>query len=156
MRVGSILLLMCVVAACGSGTIGDTDGNAPVRDAAVADVPLNLADAPPGGNPDSGSGNTPDARFQVNDAGQPLCDSGSGPVVCQCADGVNNDSDSFIDAADPECTGPFDNDESSFATGIPGDNQSRFVMDCFFDGDSGSGNDGCRWDIRCAGSNPTN
>jgi hypothetical protein len=86
----------------------------------------------------------------VNDAGQALCESKTGGiVVCQCSDGLDNDDDDLIDAADPECTGPQDNDESSYATGIPGDNKANFVQDCYFDGDSGSGNDGCRWDLRC-------
>jgi hypothetical protein len=106
------------------------------------DAPITLFDAPPGGGADA-------RAVVVNDAGQTLCDGANGLQVCECSDGVNNDSDSFIDAADPECTGPFDNDESSYATGIPGDNSDPFVQDCFFDGDSGGGNDGCRWDIRC-------
>jgi hypothetical protein len=31
----------------------------------------------------------------------------------ECTDGFDNDSDGFIDAADPECTGPTDDDESA-------------------------------------------
>lgn len=34
------------------------------------------------------------------------------PPITQCNDGFDNDSDTFIDAADPECTGPTDNSES--------------------------------------------
>ena len=36
---------------------------------------------------------------------------------------------------------PLDNDESSFATGIPGDNMDACKQDCFFDGNSGMGDD---------------
>ena len=87
---------------------------------------------------------------EVNGNGQALCEDKDGLVaVCECDDSQDNDEDTFVDAVDPECSGPFDNDESSYATGIPGDNQSRFAQDCFFDGDSGGGNDGCRWDTRC-------
>lgn len=70
-----------------------------------------------------------------------------------CTDGIDNDDDGLIDALDPECTGPCDNNEETFATGIPGDNQDDLAscrQDCFFDGDSGDedGKD-CQWDLRC-------
>jgi hypothetical protein len=67
----------------------------------------------------------------------------------QCSDGIDNDGDGLIDSADPECTGPNDNDESSFATGIPGDNVDACKQDCFFDGNSGMGDDGCEWQLQC-------
>jgi IPT/TIG domain-containing protein len=35
------------------------------------------------------------------------------PTTVQCNDGFDNDGDTLIDAADPQCTGPTDNDESS-------------------------------------------
>ena len=49
---------------------------------------------------------------------------------------------------DPECIGPADNDEGSFATGI------RVITailsgKSFFDGNSGAGDDGCRYATSC-------
>jgi hypothetical protein len=38
--------------------------------------------------------------------------------MTQCSDDSDGDGDGLIDSADPECTGPADNDESSYATGI--------------------------------------
>jgi hypothetical protein len=35
------------------------------------------------------------------------------PPVTQCTDGFDNDGDTFIDAADPQCTGPSDNSEAT-------------------------------------------
>ena len=35
------------------------------------------------------------------------------PPTVQCNDGFDNDGDTFIDAADPQCTGPTDNTEGS-------------------------------------------
>ncbi|HVG06947.1 MAG TPA: IPT/TIG domain-containing protein, partial [Thermoanaerobaculia bacterium] len=35
------------------------------------------------------------------------------PPTVQCNDGFDNDGDTFIDGADPQCTGPTDNSESS-------------------------------------------
>lgn len=149
MRALTWIGVLLAIGACGS----DSNGNGGTFDARVGgniDAPLAF-DAGPGGTTDARPGGGLDGGGLVNDAGQPLCaDKTTGAtVVCQCSDGKNNDSDSYIDAADPECTGPYDNDESSYATGIPGDNSDPYAQDCFFDGDSGGGNDGCRWDIRC-------
>ena len=54
----------------------------------------------------------------------------------QCADCIDNDGDGKIDAFDPECAGPLDNDEATFGTGIPGDNQDA-QAGLLFDGNSG-------------------
>lgn len=72
-----------------------------------------------------------------------------GNEPCVCADGKDNESDGLIDGFDPECTGPFDNDEGTFATGVPGDNRDPKWQDCFFDGNSGAGDDGCRYHTDC-------
>jgi hypothetical protein len=68
---------------------------------------------------------------------------------CACADGIDNDDDGVTDGFDAECTGASDNDEGTFATGIPGDNQDPKWQDCFFDGNSGAGDDGCRYSTSC-------
>lgn len=67
----------------------------------------------------------------------------------QCADCQDNDGDGLVDWLDPECAGPLDNDEATFGTGISGDNVDACKQDCFFDGNSGQGDDGCNWDLRC-------
>jgi hypothetical protein len=76
------------------------------------------------------------------------------PGATQCSDGKDNDGDGKIDGADPECIGPCDDDEGSFATGIPGDNMDACKQDCFFDGNSGMGDDGCQWNLKCDPANP--
>ena len=83
--------------------------------------------------------------FPTNPDGQVLC--GSEP--CQCDNAMDDDGDGLIDGLDPECTGPYDNDEATFATGIPGDNKDPKWQDCFFDGNSGAGDDGCRYHTDC-------
>lgn len=65
-----------------------------------------------------------------------------------CTNCIDDDGDGLIDAFDPECTGPLDDDEATFATGIPGDNVD-FCQDCFFDGNSGQGDDGCQYHTEC-------
>ena len=83
----------------------------------------------------------------VDGALPPACVNGAGTT--QCSDCVDNDNDGFIDSYDVECTGPLDNDEASFATGISGDNKDAVNQDCFFDGNSGAGNDGCNIHVCC-------
>jgi hypothetical protein len=76
------------------------------------------------------------------------------PATChgmtyECGDCKDNDGDGKIDALDPECTGPCDNDESSFDVGLPGSNADKCSQDCFFDNGNGAGNDGCRFSHQC-------
>jgi hypothetical protein len=74
---------------------------------------------------------------------------GSTTVTAACSNGLDDDGDGMIDGLDPECTGPIDNDEGSFGTGIPGDNRDPKWQDCFFDGNSGAGDDHCRYSTDC-------
>jgi hypothetical protein len=74
-----------------------------------------------------------------------MCDE-TGPQCSNCKD---DDGDGFSDGFDPQCTGATDNDEGTFATGIAGDNKDAVDQDCFFDGNSGSGNDGCSIHVCC-------
>jgi hypothetical protein len=61
----------------------------------------------------------------------------------QCNNCIDDDQDGLVDGFDPECTGQADNLEGSFATGINGDNIDAKTQDCFFDGNSGGGDDKC-------------
>jgi hypothetical protein len=76
------------------------------------------------------------------------------PGAAQCSNCIDDDGDGKVDGFDPECTGATDNDESSFATGIPGDNIDAINQDCFFDGNSGAGNDGCNQHTCCLLQSP--
>jgi hypothetical protein len=76
------------------------------------------------------------------------------PVECaghvyECADCVDNEGDGLTDWMDPGCLGPCDNTESTLTNGIPGANNAPCKMDCFWDSNSGSGNDDCYWDHQC-------
>jgi hypothetical protein len=74
---------------------------------------------------------------------------------CQCDNGIDDDGDGLIDGFDPECTGPFDDDESSFATGRPG-GDSTYCLDCFWDHNTVSDDDGCAYNPECLfGGTPT-
>ncbi len=127
---------------CSEDTVGGADNNR-------ANNANNANNGNNSNNGTNGSNNlTPwgtDLPFEVNAEGQVLC----GDTPCACSDGIDNDGDGLADGFDVECTGPYDNDEGSFATGIPGDNKDPKWQDCFFDGNSGSGNDGCRYRTEC-------
>ncbi len=84
--------------------------------------------------------------FVVSEAGVTLC----GAVPCLCSNGKDDDLDGLSDGFDPECTGAFDDDESSFATGVHGEDKDARCQDCYFDGNSGPGDDGCRRASSCA------
>ena len=69
--------------------------------------------------------------------------------VYACGDCLDNDADGLLDADDSECTGPCDNTEDSYYSGIPGANNAPCREDCYFDQDTGSGNDKCYWSQQC-------
>ncbi len=97
-----------------------------------------------GGASFAGAGNGGFGSSVITDpGGGASCEAPDGSGPSECSDGIDNDGDGQKDGFDVECTGACDDDESSFATGIPGDNKDPH-QDCFFDGDSGAGNDGCK------------
>jgi hypothetical protein len=76
------------------------------------------------------------------------------PLTCQgkiyqCGDCIDNDGDGKIDMDDPDCLGPCHNAEDTFYGSIPGQAGPACTIDCYFDQDSGAGNDKCCWDHRC-------
>lgn len=69
--------------------------------------------------------------------------------IYQCGDCLDNDGDGVVDAADVDCLGPCDNTEDSYYGGIPGQNNAPCRQDCYFDQDTGTGNDECYWSHNC-------
>jgi hypothetical protein len=69
--------------------------------------------------------------------------------IYECGDLLDNDMDGLLDSQDPDCLGACDNSENSFYGNIPGQDGPGCVIDCYFDQDSGAGNDGCYWNHTC-------
>ncbi len=68
----------------------------------------------------------------------------------ECGDCIDNDGDLGVDTiSDLECFGPCDNNEDGFKGEIPGQDNAPCKHDCYFDGDSGAGNDDCFWTHSC-------
>jgi cysteine-rich repeat protein len=76
-----------------------------------------------------------------------------GNKIYQCGDLLDNDMDGFTDLDDHECISPCDNDEGSFQTELPGQNNDC-KGDCYFDDNSGGGDDHCEWNLQCDPENP--
>ena len=136
-------LSAAIASGCGSSTDTSTSGSG-------ASASTQSGSASGGGTASGGAG-TSSGGAGTSSGGAGV---GGGVAVTQCTDGIDNDMDGLTDEWDPECVGPLDNDESSFATGIPGDNKDPCKQDCFFDGNSGQGDDKCEWDLQCDPESP--
>jgi hypothetical protein len=149
------------------GSIVLPDGGILLPDGGVIGIPDGGVVLPDGGGillPDGGIV-PPDAGTVVPDGGGTLPDGGTvvigadGGVVCvqttcqgkiyACGDCADNDGDGKIDMNDVGCLGPCDNTEEDLTLGIPGGNNAPCKADCYFDQDTGSGNDTCVWDHGC-------
>ena len=69
--------------------------------------------------------------------------------VYQCGNCLDDDNDGLIDSKDPDCLGACDNNERGYQGQIPGQNEAPCKQDCYFDGDTGAGNDNCYWSHKC-------
>ena len=89
--------------------------------------------------------------YDPTQAGGLLVDAPCVPALTptQCSDCIDNDADGYVDGWDPECLRVDDNREDEFHSGYPADNNAVNLLDCFYDGDSGSGNDTCETHACC-------
>ena len=76
-----------------------------------------------------------------------------GGKLYECGNGFDDDNDGKIDGEDPECISPCDDNEGSFQTDLPGQNKDC-KSDCYFDANSGQGDDLCVWNLQCDPNNP--
>jgi hypothetical protein len=133
-----------------SGAVGDGDGDQPGDgdgDACDGDGDTGDGDGDAGdGDGDAGDGDgEPGACVITQCAGK----------VYECGNCEDDDDDGKIDSADPNCWGPCDNNEGGFKGNIPGQGHSPCTsQDCYFDSNSGSGNDECYWNHSCDPSEP--
>jgi hypothetical protein len=133
------LLALCACTDVTTNLVDDrgSGGANAIRDGGVRDA---------GQKHDAGAA---DARVATADGGNmshgpAMC----GDHVCQCDDGKDNDGDGLIDGLDPECTGPWDDDEATFATGLPTKTNGK-CRDCFWDDNPGRGTEGCAYANAC-------
>jgi hypothetical protein len=108
-----------------------------------ADAGLSL-----GGIGGSASGGAASGGAAGSDAG------GCQVTKCQnhvyaCGNCKDDDGDGKIDMEDPDCLGPCHDAENTYYGSIPGQAGPACTVDCYFDSDSGPGNDDCHWNHRC-------
>lgn len=127
----------------------------------TVDADVGFDGAAAGGNQSAGGGMSGGSRPFPSGAGgaagaEPVSGGSAScePSEClgkiyQCGDCDDNDDDGLTDALDPDCLGPCDNTEDSYYGGLPGQGGDACRLDCYFDHDSGSGNDGCDWNRSC-------
>ncbi len=96
-------------------------------------------------NAGAGAAGTPGLDASVSVCEVTRCEN----KVYACGDCVDNDNDSLVDSLDPECFGPCDDSEESYLGSVVGQSDATCKVDCYFDGDNGSGNDDCHWSHRC-------
>lgn len=133
-RVSSLLLLVLSFAGCMSGVEVGAERAQGVGPSAGGDASVSDADAAkPADGGTTGTCVPTRCRNQQYD----------------CGDCEDNDDDGLVDMDDPECVGPCDNSEESFFGGIPGQNRMQCEQDCYFDQNSGLGNDRCLWSHSC-------
>jgi hypothetical protein len=148
MFVATLALFAGVVFATAQGGCGSETSNAD------GDASASSSGGSSGFDPslgDGAAGSSGSSGYNAGDGAPGTCvplvnADGTSP---QCANCIDDDGDGLIDGADFECAGPLDNDEATFGTGISGDNMDACKQDCFFDGNSGQGDDRCEWNLKC-------
>ena len=153
----SAILASLIVASgavsCSDGSEADEGAGGSTANTGGSTANAGGSSANAGGTTGNAGGTTGNAGGTSGNAGGTTGSGGSGGATALpdgvCANGIDDDGDGLIDGFDPECTGAADNDEGTFATGIPGDNRDPVWQDCFFDGNSGAGEDGCRYHTDC-------
>jgi hypothetical protein len=139
----TLLTLACVDGGCGQTVeVGLDDALSVGGSASGAGGSLQLAGSLSGGT---------EAGGLLNQAGAAPCQvTECRGKVYQCGDCIDNaDQDGMVDALDPDCLGPCDNDESGLSTGLTTSQSAACRQDCYFDGDAGPGNDKCQWSHQC-------
>lgn len=136
----------CFLLSCGSQNAAPADASAAPGDGEIASGDALPADAEPPVILDGGAWLHDGAYFCHIRPCQ--------NHVYQCGDCQDNDGDGLTDDEDPDCMGPCQDNELGFYGAISGQNKADCKMDCYFDQDTGAGNDTCGWDHRCDWHDP--
>ena len=131
----------------GAGQDASTDGSGATWQDAASDTSIegSATGGTGGGTAGTGGGTGGTGTFEAG----PCVISKCQEHVYACGDCEDNDGDGLIDMADPDCLGPCHNAEDTYYGSIPGQNQAPCILDCYFDQDTGQGNDACYWSHQC-------
>ncbi len=158
-----LLLASPLIAAVIAAGCSDTPTNTGTTGGSGTTEASSSGNAGSGNGSTGGSGTTSGGAGGVGGAGSSSGTAGGGAwsmdggfvmATCQgkvyeCGDTIDNDNDGLIDWQDPDCLGPCDNSEDGLQLNIPGGDGPACFLDCYWDGNSGTGNDGCYWNHEC-------
>jgi hypothetical protein len=159
------LFLVCTLAlglaangcSCGSetgtnnGDGGDTDGANNLPDGELPDGGIDPCTVP---GAICFDGSTPEDSGVPGCFFKPCVGQNGKQTIYQCGDCIDNDGDGFIDDADPNCLGACDNNEAGLELLLSGSPLSGCKRDCYYDFNSGAGNDNCHWALQCDPKTP--
>jgi len=149
MRLAPLASLALFVALGGFGvSIGCSDDNVDGANTTGAGTSTGT-NTGAGGMTGSGGAGGSTSTYTSGVGGAPTVTSACQGHIYECGDIIDNDGDGLVDYQDPDCLGPCDNTEGSYYGGIPGQAGPACTVDCYFDQDSGSGNDDCHWNHQC-------
>lgn len=150
----SPLIAAVIAAGCSDSSTSGTAGSGATQTGSSGTA--GSGNGSTGGNGSGGaSGSSSGSGGTTSGSGGGWGDAGVPVIVnCQaqvylCGDTLDNDGDGLIDWQDPDCLGPCDNTEDGLNLGIPGGDGPACTVDCYWDSNSGSGNDGCYWNHQC-------
>ena len=70
--------------------------------------------------------------------------------IYQCGDCLDNDGDHLVDSDDPDCTGPCDDSETSYGSGLPGSGTAPCKQGCYFVAqEMAASGERCNWSQDC-------
>ena len=152
----SLWMLVGVVAAvglvgCSSEPVGPAgpDGGAGGVDAGGTEQDSGVSMEDGGAGTDDAGVPGDGGMAVITDGGICYTASCAGKVYA-CGNCLDDDGDGLIDSQDPDCLGPCHNDESSFDLGIPGGGHGNCdSIECYYDSNSGRGNDDCVYSLTC-------
>jgi hypothetical protein len=167
-----VFVLCAVASACGGDESGGS-GGAAGSSGAGADGGAGTSAAGGGAATDGGAGTAGGAATGGSSAGSSGASGAAGSagtaasggaggcqqLTCQgkvraCGNCLDDDGDGKADMDDPDCLGPCHNAEDRYENAIPGGNQAPCKQDCYFDQDTGTGNDECYWSHSCDPKEP--
>jgi hypothetical protein len=143
----SALALLVAFAACSDDDQGSTQSTGTDGTGAGASTGTGNAGGSTGFGPTSTTGTMSTTSTGIPPA--PTVEVECDGHLYECGDLIDNDVDGLLDYQDPDCLGPCDNTEDSFFGGIPGQSGPPCKVECYWDQDSGPGNDDCFWDHVC-------
>ena len=114
-----------------------------------AELPASISNGGGGGGSAGAAGSGGVSGDAAIDAAKPCVQVKCSGQIYACGNCKDDDGDGKVDMNDPECLSPCQDTERTFANERPGQGHGACILDCYFDQDSGFGNDDCIYSHEC-------